>query len=76
MVEEAADAVARERGRGRPPSLGPDQKTLLFLFALLTQRSNRDMEALLMLLGPVFELSTSYKTIERLYSDDEVELVL
>lgn len=76
MVEEAADAVAIERGRGRPPSLEPDQKTLLFLFALLTQRSNRDMEALLMLLGPVFELSTSYKTIERLYSDDEDELVL
>lgn len=34
------------------------------------------MAALLALLGPVFDVEVSYKTIERLYSDEEVGLVL
>lgn len=34
------------------------------------------MEALLALLGPVFDVEVSYKTIERLYSDETVGLVL
>jgi len=64
------------RGRGRKPKLTPAQKTLLFLFARLSDRSNRDMEALLALLGFVFGVDVSYKTLERLYSDEEVALVL
>ncbi|KXA96056.1 transposase, partial [candidate division MSBL1 archaeon SCGC-AAA259J03] len=62
--------------RGRKQKLDPAQKTMLFLFARLTQKSNRDMEAILSLLGPVFDVDISYKTIERLYSDDEVKMVL
>ncbi|KXB03127.1 transposase [candidate division MSBL1 archaeon SCGC-AAA261F19] len=77
LVEEAAAQLEIERpSRGRKPELSPAQKTMLFLFARLTQKSNRDMEAMLALLGPVFDVEVSYKTIERLYSDDEVELVL
>lgn len=76
LVEEAAGALHVERSRGRPPALDPAQKTMLFLFARLTERSNRDMEALLTLLAPAFGVKVSYKTIERLYSDEEVELVL
>lgn len=34
------------------------------------------MADLLAFLGPVFDVSVGYKTIERLYSDEEVELVL
>ena len=34
------------------------------------------MEALLGLLGPVFDVSVSYKAIEQLYSDEEVGLFL
>ncbi len=49
---------------------------MLFLFARLTQKSNRDVEAILSLLGPVFDVNVSYKTIERLYSDEEVKMVL
>jgi transposase len=49
---------------------------MLFLFARLTERNNRDMAALLTLLGSAFGVEVSYKTIERLYSDDEVALVL
>ena len=76
LVRRAAAELHIERGRGRKPALDPAQKTMLFLFARLTQRSNRDMEALLAFLGPVFDVSVGYKTIERLYSDEEVELVL
>lgn len=76
LVQQAAGQLHVERGRGRKPTLDPAQKTMLFLFARLTQRSNRDMAALLAFLGPVFDVEVGYKTIERLYSDEEVELVL
>lgn len=76
LVQRAAAELHIERGRGRKPALDPAQKTMLFLFARLTQRSNRDMAALLAFLGPVFEITVGYKSVERLYSDEEVELVL
>ena len=77
LVEEAAAMLKVERpSEGRPQKLNPAQKTMLFLFARLTEKSNRDMEAILSLLGPVFDADVSYKTIERLYSDDEVKMVL
>lgn len=76
LIDQATQTLHIERGRGRPPSLNPAQKTTLFLFARLTQRSNRDMADLLAFLGPVFDVSVGYKTIERLYSDEVVELVL
>lgn len=76
LVSKAAAELDIVRTRGRTPKLTPAQKTMLFLYARLTDRSNRDMEALLALLGPVFDVEVSYKTIERLYSDEEVGLVL
>lgn len=76
LVSSAAETLDVVRGRGRNPKLTPEQKTMLFLYANLTERSNRDMEALLTLLGPVLDVSVSYKSIERLYSDEEVTLVL
>jgi len=77
LVEEAASKIEVERpNRGRKQKLDPAQKTMLFLFARLTEKSNRDMEAILSLLGPVFDVNVSYKTIERLYSDEEVKMVL
>ncbi|MFB6214387.1 MAG: ISNCY family transposase, partial [Candidatus Bipolaricaulia bacterium] len=77
LVEEAASRIEVERpDRGRKQKLDPEQKTMLFLFARLTEKSNRDMEAILSLLGPAFGVDVSYKTIERLYSDEEVKMVL
>ncbi|RLJ01010.1 MAG: hypothetical protein DRP06_00430 [Candidatus Aenigmatarchaeota archaeon] len=49
---------------------------MLFLFARLMNKSNRDVEDILELFEPFFGISVSYKTIERLYSDEEVKLVL
>ncbi len=77
MVEKAVSQLEVDRpDRGRKRKLDPEQKIMLFLFALLTQKSNRDMEAILSLLGPAFGVDVSYKTIERLYSDEEVKMVL
>jgi len=76
LVKEAASRLTVERGRGRKPKLDPEQKTMLFLFARINDKSNRDMESTLALLGPAFDVEISYKTIERLYSDQEVKLVL
>jgi len=39
-------------------------------------KSNRDAEELLELFEPLFGFRVSYKAVERLYSDEEVELVL
>jgi transposase len=76
LVEKAATTLHVERGGGRKPALDPAQRTMLFLFARLSQRSNRYMAALLAFLGPVFGVEVDYKTIERMYSDEAVELVL
>ncbi|PTD93329.1 ISNCY family transposase, partial [archaeon SCG-AAA382B04] len=76
LVKEAASRLTVERGRGRKPKLDPEEKTMLFLFARLNDKSNQDMEATLAFLGPAFDVDISYKTIERLYSDEEVKLVL
>lgn len=76
LVSAAAAELDIVQTRGRPPKLSPAQKTMLFLYAGLADCSNRDMEALLALFGPVFGVEVSYKTIERLYSDEVVGLVL
>ena len=39
-------------------------------------KSNRDVEELLLLFEPLFEFEVSYRYIERLYSDDVVKLAL
>lgn len=75
-VEKAAAMVKIETHTGRPKSTTLVQRTMLFLFARLMQKSNRDVEELLWLFEPLFEFKTSYKTVERLYSDEEVKAVL
>ena len=75
-VEKAASMIKTEKTTGRPKNLNLTQRTMLFLFARLMNKSNRDVEDILGLLGPLFGISISYKTVERLYSDEEVKLVL
>jgi transposase len=76
-VRRAAEEVRRARpGPGRPSKLDPVQRTMLFLFARLMNKSNRDTEELLELFEPLFGFRVSYKTVERLYSDEEVRLIL
>ena len=76
LVEEAASKVRVCKERGRDKKLNLAQRTMLFLFARLFGKSNRDMEFMLILLKPLFKIEISYKTIERLYSDEEVKACL
>lgn len=76
-VERAAEMIElEEKGPGRPKRLKLVERTMLFLFARLMDKSNRDVEDLLELFEPLFGFTVSYKSIERLYSDEEVKLVL
>jgi len=77
FVKMAAAEVQRTKsGAGRPGKLDLVQRTMLFLFARLMNKSNRDTEELLELFEPLFGFKVSYKSVERLYSDEEVELAL
>jgi len=78
IVEEAVttlETVKAER-RGRKPELTLKQKTVLLLLKRLFDRSNRDMSGQLVAFSFLTGIDVSYKTIERLYSDEEVLLVL
>jgi transposase len=75
-----AQAVAAirvfKRAKGRPQKAALEKKVLLFLLTRLLAKSNRGMEELLELFGPLFNLNVSYKYIERLYADEEVQMAL
>jgi len=74
-AEKAAD-IAVEKTAGRPNKLDLTERTMLFLFTRLMNKSNRDMELMLELLKPLLKAEVSYKSTERLYSDEEVKAVL
>ena len=76
-VEQAADMIAFSKPKvGQQKKLDVVKRTMLFLFARLMNKSNRDVEDLLGMFEPLFGVTVSYKYIERLYSDDEVKMVL
>src|SRR3989338_9591339 len=75
-IEQAASMVTVQKTRGPDKELDLVQRTTLLLFARLMNKSNRDMEEILILLPPLFGVSVRYPYIERLYSDEEVKLAL
>lgn len=76
FVEEAARPITVLTSCGRPRLFGVVERTMLFLFVVLVGKSNRYCEALLEFFQPFFGLRVNYKYIERLYSDELVNLVL
>jgi len=76
LIEEAASMVKIASKRGRNKRMNLEERTSLLLFAKVFGKSNRDMELMITMLKPVFKTSVSYKTIERLYSDEEVKSCL
>ena len=62
--------------KGSKPLLTLEQKVLALLLKHLIDKSNRDMSAMIVLFSWLSGISISYKTIERLYSDEQVILVL
>ena len=62
--------------RGRPESLTLEQKVKLLLIKQLVGESNRVFANMLDLFSMVSGMDVSYKTVERLYSDDMVMMAL
>lgn len=78
LIDKAASTLRTVKGteRGRQPKLTPKQKTTLLLLKHLCGKSNREMSFMLILFSLLTGVDVSYKTVERLYSDGEVSLVL
>jgi len=76
LIEEATRTLKFYRARGDKPSLRVDQKLRLLLLSQLAGKSNRMMANMTQLFSLITGIDRSYKTIERLYSDSEVEAAL
>jgi len=76
LVDEAVDSIKIYRGQGRKPELTLKQRVLLILLQRLFKESNRMMASMLTIFSVLTDLEVSYKTIERLYSDEEVQMAL
>lgn len=76
LVDEAADTIQIEKGPGPNHSLTLKQRVLLLLLQRLFQESNRMMASMLAIFSVLSDIDVSYKTVERLYSDEEVLMVL
>ena len=76
LVEEAVGVIKVHREKGAEPKLSIKQKVILLLLKELFDRSNRNMASMIDLFSLLSGIDVSYKTVERLYSDPEVELAL
>lgn len=78
IINEAISSlhIHKSETRGRTSKLTLKQKVILLLLKKLFSKSNREMEAMIALFSLLSDIDVSYKTIERLYSDEEVILVL
>src|SRR3989344_7122418 len=78
LVEEAVSSISIVTGenRGNEPKLTLKQKVLLLLLKHFCGKSNRSMEWMVVLFSLLSDVDVSYKTIERLYSDEAVRLAI
>lgn len=78
LVHEAVWSIHIVTGekRGAKPLLTLEQKVLALLLKHLIGKSNREMSLMLIIFSWLSGIDVSYKTIERLYSDQEVILAL
>lgn len=75
LIEEAT-TIEVQRGKGKRPELTPKQKITLLLMKELFRRSNRNMASMLAAFSLLSGIDVGYKTVERLYSDPEVEMAI
>lgn len=76
LVDEAVSTIKVYRGQGRKPELTLKQKVMLLLMKQLVQKSNRSMTYMIDVFSLLSGIDVSYKTVERLYSDPEVEMAI
>jgi len=71
-VSEAVSTIHIIHGPGHPHSLTLEQRVKLLLIKQLVGESNRMFANMLDIFSMLSGIDVSYKTIERLYSDDDV----
>lgn len=77
IIEEAAMSVSTQKGRlGRRGYLSLSQKVTILLVLRVLGSSTRNMAYMLMLFSSLSGIYLSYKTIQRLYSDNETYTAL
>ena len=78
IIEKAINltSTVKLETRGRKSILTLQQKVTLLLLKQLFRKSNREMEILCLVFSALTNINISYKTIERLYSDFEVSVIL
>jgi Transposase len=76
LIDEATKNIQVHRGKGRKSALSLKQKVILLLSKELIHKSNRSMSSMLSLFSLLSGIDVSYKTVERLYSDPEVEMAI
>jgi transposase len=64
------------RGPGRPPDLELKQRVIILLLKELFGESNRMMASMLGLFSLLSGIDVGYKTVERLYSNHDVEMAI
>ena len=78
LVRQAVSSIKIESGenRGNEPKLTLKQKVLVLLLKHFCGKSNRMMEWMIVMFSLLSDIDVSYKTIERLYSDEAVRLAI
>jgi transposase len=76
LITKSSMGLQFYRARGDKPSLAVEQKLRLLLLSQLAGKSNRMMAYTTSLFSLITGIDRSYKTIERLYSDPEVNVAL
>jgi transposase len=76
LIHEAVSTMRIEPKTGRPDSLTLEQRVKLLLIKQLVGESNRMFANMLDVFSMLSGIEVSYKTVERLYSDEEVMMAL
>jgi len=78
LIDEAISEIqiVKDETRGSKPILTLKQKVELLLLKHLVEKSNREMSDMLVAFSLLADIDVSYKTVERLYSDEQVFLVM
>ena len=76
IIDEATKNIKVVKKKGRHKSLNPKQKLTLLLIKQLVGKSNRMMAYMLDIFSMMNRVDVSYKSVERLYSDEESYLAL
>ncbi len=68
--------VIQGSNMGRPEKLSLEEKVRILLIQRLIGKSNREMSFMLLLFSSLNQIDVSYKTVERIYDDEKVILVM